>query len=471
MDDLNGLLKAAELAGSRIKDSVRNKERILVVSHFDADGLASAGILARCLRALDANFQIHTVEYLSKEILTGASVQEYDTIIFSEIGSGYLDVISDDGFQGKTIILDHHQPNAIVPPQMTQVNPHDFGFQGSRDVSGSGIAYLTCRKLGEVSGLATLAVVGALGDMQDVGEERSLVGINRIILEEGIERGQLRAERDLLLFGRETQPLHRSMARTTLPYLPGLSGDEGECLNLILRAGIEAKKGERWRTPLELTGDERKRLTAAIEEATGNASGKERFNGTAYQLLNEEPNSPLRDARQYAFLLNACGGLEKFGLAISVCMGDRGAMLKEAEKLVAEYTRIIARLISLTMKISDRIQEGASAMILRGKDFIDAKMAGAISTVISSCGILGDEKVTLVVSKGQNGQLKISARGNDRLVERGVNLGAILHSLASKYSGDGGGHNNSAAALIPIEHEDGFLEELDSAIAQQLRPA
>ena len=60
-------------------------------------------------------------------------------------------------------------------PNFTQVNPHLFGIDGARDVSGSGVAYFAAKAVNATNmDLASIALVGALGDMQDKYEQRSL---------------------------------------------------------------------------------------------------------------------------------------------------------------------------------------------------------------------------------------------------------------------------------------------------------
>ena len=56
-----------------------------------------------------------------------------------------------------------------------QVNPHLYGIDGATEVSGSGVAYFAAKAVNaENMDLAPIALVGALGDMQDKNEQRQL---------------------------------------------------------------------------------------------------------------------------------------------------------------------------------------------------------------------------------------------------------------------------------------------------------
>ena len=77
--------------------------------------------------------------------------------------------------------------------------------------------------------------------MQDKYEQRSLKGLNEIIVNDAVEAGLLKVEKDLTFFGRETRPIHRMLATTTNPFIPGLSGQETEALNFVTNLGIPTK--------------------------------------------------------------------------------------------------------------------------------------------------------------------------------------------------------------------------------------
>ena len=98
-------------------------------------------------------------------------------MILTDFGSGYLDILNEKLPNFKVLILDHHQINGTSNnPNFIQVNPHMFGIDGASDVSGSGVAYFVAKAMNrENVDLAPIALVGALGDMQDKYEQRSCV--------------------------------------------------------------------------------------------------------------------------------------------------------------------------------------------------------------------------------------------------------------------------------------------------------
>src|SRR5437867_2464918 len=92
---------------------------------------------------------------------------------------------------------------------------------------GAGCAYAVAKALSpKNTDLAAIAVVGAVGDIQDQ-EFRRLSGYNRTILADGIAAGVLEAGIDLRLFGRETRPAYKMLQYATDPWIPRVSGNEG----------------------------------------------------------------------------------------------------------------------------------------------------------------------------------------------------------------------------------------------------
>ena len=81
--------------------------------------------------------------------------------------------------------------------------------------------------------LAPIALVGALGDMQDKYEQRSMRSLNEIIVKDAVASGLLKVEKDLMFFGRETRPIYKMIVTTTNPFIPGLSGQETQTFNFL----------------------------------------------------------------------------------------------------------------------------------------------------------------------------------------------------------------------------------------------
>lgn len=471
---IESFLKVATNAADVIRKCANEGGLIHVASHLDADGLAAAGITGTALARLDATFRTRIARWLDEKTLQSILADDPTLIILSDLGSGDLEVLNSRLNGKEVLVLDHHQPVGEADPAFVHVNPHLFEIDGSRDLSSAGISYFVAKALdGANADLAGVAVVGALGDLQDKYEQRRLGGPNALILEDAEKTGFLKTETDLMFFGRETRPIHKALARTTTPFIAGISGEEDKSLAFLANLGITPKKGEKWRALRDLSEDEKRKLFNALADyvVSRGLPGDMALNllGSVYTLIHEEPWTSLRDAREFSVLLNATGRMDKPSLGIAICMGDRGAALEEANAVLEEYRRTITKYLNwLVEPNTNRIEELANIYVVRGEGVIDDKIIGTISSILST-NLMKPEKPIIAYSIVPKENLaKISARAIDLVIARGLNLGEILRAVAEKCSGKGGGHNIAAGAQVPINELDTFINMVDNQVKEQM---
>jgi len=467
------LHNSASEAANLITKQIGNGAFIHVVSHLDADGLAAAGVIAKALARQDATFRVRIERWIDEKMTADIKADKPSLIIFTDFGSGDMDVLNAQLSNQRLIILDHHQPIGEAHSNFVHVNPHLHGIDGSRDLSGAGTAYLVAKAINKANvDLAHVAVVGALGDLQDKHEQRKLGSVNETIAEDAVNAGYLKIEADLLFFGRETRPIHKALACTTNPFISGISGEEDKSLAFLVSLGITPKHGDKWRALRDLSQDEKKKLFSALADymaSKGFASNvAENLIGSVYTLTREEPWTPLRDAREYSVLLNATGRMDRPSLGVSVCMGDRGSALEQATTVLEEYRRTITKYLSWLMEEPGRIEELGSIYVVRGGSVIDDKIIGTLSSILSTNLPKPEKPIIAYSTVPENELVKVSARAVDQLTSKGLNLGEILRVAAEKCSGRGGGHNIAAGAQLPVQNMDSFIKLVDQLVKEQL---
>ena len=465
-------LDSAAKAAKIIRETVEEDGLIHVFSHLDADGVAAAGIIGRALTRLDARFRVRITQWIEEKIME-VLADKPDLIVFSDLGSGYVDLLKEKLGEFKIVILDHHQIMGETTDRFVHVNPHLHGIDGARDISGAGVAYFAARAVDRMNvDLAPVAVVGALGDLQDKYDQRMLGGLNEKIVEDGVKAGLLNVEKDLVFFGRETRPIHRTLASTTNPFIPGISGEEDKSLAFLANLGIKTRTDDKWRALRDLSDDEKKRLCSALADyllSRGLRLEVANLIGHVYVLSREEPWTPLRDAREFGVLLNAAGRMDRPSLGVAVCMGDRGSAFEEAGKVLEEYRRSINKYLGWVMEKPERMRELENIYVVYGEDYINDKIVGAISSILSS-GLPNPEKPLIAFANVvEQGIAKISARTVDAVVARGVNLGDIMQTSAEQCGGKGGGHNVAAGAQVPLDRIDEFIGLVNKLIGKQLK--
>ena len=470
---ITGFLGSASKAAEAILETVKEDGFINVVSHLDADGLSAAGIIGKALFRLDAKFRIRVRHWIDEKLAEDIRSEKPQLTIFADLGSGYLDLLNERLSDFKIVILDHHQIIGEQTSRFVHVNPHLHDIDGARDISGSGVVYFVAKAMNKENvDLAPVAVVGALGDLQDKYDQRKLGGLNEKIVEDATNAGLLKVEKDLIFFGRETRPIHRTLAYTTNPFIPGISGEEDKSLAFLVSQDIKPKHGEKWRALRDLSEEEKKRLCSALADyllSKGLHCEASNLIGHVYVLNREEPWTPLRDAREFSVLLNATGRMDRSSLGIAVCMGDRSSALEEANKTLGEYRKTISKYLGWVVEKPERMKELEGIYVVNGEGFIDNRVIGAISSILSM-SLPNPEKPLIAYAMVEEEELaKISARTTDMVINKGVNLGEIMQIAAEKYSGRGGGHNIAAGAQIPMENIDAFISIVNELVRKQLK--
>jgi len=148
-EQIDAFLNSVSEAAEQISKQVKGGNPVHVTSHFDADGLAAAGIIGKALVRLGATFRLRVEKWIDEKIVGEIAADKPPLIIFTDLGSGYLDLLNARLHDQRTIILDHHEPIGKPSKTFTQVNPHLHGIDGSRDLSGAGVAYFVARALNE----------------------------------------------------------------------------------------------------------------------------------------------------------------------------------------------------------------------------------------------------------------------------------------------------------------------------------
>ena len=466
-------LKSAAEAAKAILETVDKDGFIHVFSHLDADGIAAAGIIGKALFRLDARFRVRITQWVDEKIIGEIIADKPQLVILTDFGSGYLQLLDEKVPDFKIIILDHHQIiGKIDNENFIQVNPHLHGIDGATEVSGSGVSYFVAKAVNSRNvDLSPIALVGALGDMQDKREQRKLGGLNESIVRDAVTAKLVRVEKDLTFFGRETRPIHRALSATTSPFIPGLSGEEDACVAFLSNLDIKLKEGEKWRALRDLTEEEKKRLSSALAEhllSKGLHLEVANLIGNVYVLEREEPWTPLRDAREFALLLNSTGRLDRPSLGISICMGDRNAALEEANRVLEDYKKSINKYLGWVLEKPERIKELENVYVINGENFINEKIIGTISSILIN-SVAHPEKPLIAFANVENeGLAKFSARTTDSALSKGVNLGDVMQA-AKEFGGKGGGHNVAAGAQVPLDQVDNFVKTVNDLVGKQLK--
>ncbi|MBU1205055.1 MAG: DHH family phosphoesterase [Nanoarchaeota archaeon] len=440
------------------------KEKIRIVSHLDSDGISACSILINALNIENRKYSVSIVQQLNKNIISEISKENYNCFFFTDIGSGKLNDIKSLLAGKKVFVLDHHKPEKVdIDDSIVHINPHLFGIDGTQEISGAGVVYFFAKYLNKRNeDMAHIAIIGAIGDVQ---ENNGFSRLNNEILETAKAKGKIKTIRGLKVFGAQTKPLYRLLQYSTDVYIPGVTGSESNAIQFLQQLGINPKQGNQWKKLVNLTKNEIKKLSAGIIMRRLDEEKPEDIFGQVYILRDEEKESPLRDAKEFSTLLNACGRLNKASLGIGACLNDE-KIKKKAITNLSKYKREIVKTMKWyeENKDSEDIIKKHGMIIINAKDNVRATMIGTLASIISSSN--GFDKTTFVMSMARllNGKTKISLRISDRNAD--VDLFKIISNIAEKVNGEAGGHLRAAGAVIPTDMEKEFINEAENSFAK-----
>lgn len=410
---------------------VKKHDFIRVYTHHDADGISAGAILAKTFLRADKSFQISFLKGLNEAF----EYERGELLLFADMGSGYADVISK--VDTDVVILDHHIPNGEVTPkrEVAHVNPHLVGIDGTYELSASGVCYFFATEMGENRDLASMAIVGMLGDKQKI------IGGNAEIVREATESGVVEERRGIAMHsGRLRDVLLKSLE----PYLD-FYGKEEELDAFLEMVGIDGSKEVD-----DLSDDEIRRLADAIVLRLLRMGA---YTGVFEQIIGKRlilKNMLVKNSVMLTDIINSCGRAGIMSVALSLLLGDVNS-LNKAIKIHEEYTTKILEELNRRKK---EVREGFCIRYLVMEDGISAS---PIATTFSRY-LMADKP--LIVVNIKNEYAKVSARTNEELAKR-VDLAEVMRLAAEKVGGRGGGHRVAAGANISKDEVEEFLKEVD----------
>ncbi len=443
---------------SRCAEEIRKHKEVQLVSHIDADGISSAAIIARAMERAGIEYNMLFVKQLDEAIVRELADNNPELVIFTDLGSGQIEHINKYGLHA--VIADHHRPQGDME---LHLNPHLFGANGSFEISGSGAAFILAGQLGANRDLADLAIVGCIGDMQ-YRKYGKLVSLNREILNGNPE--VITSRTDISLFGKQTRPVYKMLQYSSDPYLPGLTGNEDACIEFLKKIGFRCAEDERWRRWIDLSEEERIKVTSSLLQYSvqnGLSSySVNRLVGECYILLREKEGTEMRDASEYATLLNATGRYMKAEIGMAVCMGDRGEAYEDSKKLLGEHRKNLVD--GLNFVKEKGVTQLSHLQYFDAGSSIPETIVGIVAGMSHASG---NRRLPIVAFADKDDGYKVSARGTQELVNKGLNLSEAISQVCQEIGGAGGGHDIAAGATVPFGKKEEFIERLNAIIATQ----
>lgn len=446
-EDIDAAFKKA----AAMLTSFPSSTRIRVVSHYDADGIAAAGVLCTALYRAGYDFHATLMRNPFTKGFDRLKAEGNEVTVFADMGSGQLETIEQLGT--KAIVLDHHQYlTEKTSENIIQINSNIYGIDGNYEASGATLSFGFATALDQANeDLATLALAGATGDKQYIGGIR---GFNKEILDHALEKGFLTEYTGMKLYGNS---LAEALFFSIDPYYPGISGNKD-----AVEAALKKLKIDPSATLETLEKESMMRLQSYLLFILIKAGCQHNILDIAIRKRYTAASRGW-ELERFADLLDACGKNGHRSLGLSLCLGDASAWT-QATTFEQEYRQKILDSLS-TLEQGGILETEAMRYFYSESSSLGGVIAGI------AINYLLDEKKPLfsLARKETDDEVHVSCRGNQKLVEHGLDLGSVMRTAAEKIGGYGGGHKIAAGATIAFDKEKEFLEHVDKLLAQQMK--
>lgn len=201
-------LKGLEGAVTLLVEALEQRQRILIVGDFDADGATSSALAMLALRdmgAADVQYLVpNRFDFgygLTPEIVEVAKARQPDLIVTVDNGISSLEGVAAAHAAGiKVLVTDHHLPGAVLPDAEAIVNPNQPGCEfPSKNLAGVGVIFYLMSalrsRLREKSWFQAQALtepnMGSYLDLVALGTVADVVPLdnnNRILVHQGLQR-------------------------------------------------------------------------------------------------------------------------------------------------------------------------------------------------------------------------------------------------------------------------------------------
>jgi single-stranded-DNA-specific exonuclease len=418
------------------------QREILVLSHFDTDGITSAAIMLQTLKKMDRRFSVKILSRIEENTIS--QLPNDKIILFLDLASGSLNEIVKANLKN-VFIIDHHELTQAVPENIFMVNPQ---LNGKEELSSSSLVYLFCKRLiKENTEFAKLAILGMIGDSM----EKSIDKLNNLILNDG----DIKRKRGLLIYP-STRPLNRALEYCSDPYIPGITGNTLGVVELLREVGLSPGNGK-YKSLIELDDNEMSKLVTAIVLKNPRVRNRE-IVGDIFliKFFNK-----LEDARELSAMINACSRMGDSGTALELCL-ESGKAKKKAEAIHTKYRQVIISGLKAAAE-SDKI-EGEGFVIINARQTIKDTVIGTIASILSNSSVY-EEGTMITTMAYYDDKIKVSARS---VGNKGRNIRKILAQVVNQTGGEVGGHEFAAGCMIKQEKETEFLNLLKKSFEVEL---
>jgi len=455
---IDRFLAFLEDVSEQIRNHIKNGSSFLVVSSNTPDGFASSLLLIKFFyeNNIEAHFKfINIIDDNFFQLLFGPPEKSYDhdVYIFLDIGSNFIGKIYENAKNKnkKVFVIDHHNlvSKGIKYENLYQINPNIFGIDGKKEASTSSITYLLLKTYGYLfRGEEILGLAGVVSERQDI---RELTGLNKLLLDDLIEKDLIQVKKTIKLSGILSKPLYNVLSSSLEIYIPNVSGSDEKAIEFLKRIFPDKDIEKLYFSDLK-PEEEKKLINEIIKtRVLNNIMQNEKIIGDAYLIKGDYP---FKDLKELSFIISSAVYLSKYNTLLKYFIKNTDSGLRDLE---ASFRGKLSSILSDIIKNKTNIKEKDGIVFIRVQGKEEERYNSYIADILSFNDIL-DKKYYIVYSDYKD-YYEISIRRSKK-----EEIPSMVYSLVEKYNGKISGNDNICGFYINKSNFDDFADKLSDIL-------
>jgi single-stranded-DNA-specific exonuclease len=340
------------IKSQKLLKEIEQKKDIFIFTNSTVDGIISGSILLKSIFNNKGNATIRCSSDKIEKTIEETIHEKHDYYIFIDFNSNVIDKINK--------ILDASNFLFINIDEIAKVNnntyeniinPWLYNISGQTEISSAGLAYLLVRNFDRNSNNTShLPIISAISKDQNVGEDKSLISLNNEILQISLKSNIIEQKKRLDISEKETLPITNILENNMIHYIKEITWNNEASLKVIKGSHLTINKDGNTKLFNEL---DEKEFIGIYESIVKYLQSNSKVNNTqiikdlifgySYILINEENEGFLKNARSFEKAIGLCIKTQKSGLALSLCLGERGEILKDIYDIITKYNSSIKK--------------------------------------------------------------------------------------------------------------------------------
>lgn len=438
-------------------NSHREYNKVIAISHNDADGISSLQIIQNLLykMKLDYDYFIYNRSLSWSNYLQGLlpkAKNNKTAFIFTDVGSNLSELIPIISKRKEDFyILDHHEldkddVSLKHPENLYFINPTIFGYDGLDDIAGATLAYMFAKRIKQsIMKQSWLAIIGIAGD--SLKSMDKLQSFNKEVYQETLEEEYIEERSGLILFGGMDDIIKNSLKNSILPYVKELGGEKDQKIKSFLN---DLKIN-----PNKKTTDLEENEIQILEENTNAVRGN-------YALLPQKQGK-LKYAFEHALLLNILS-FKNISAAISIILQPN--ITRYAKTIYNDYISELVNGMKLLSKELPRFETEKAIFIDAGNSGLNPSSWSDTASFTTVNNLIPPTKMLFLGGLEKKTQMiKLSIRcSREYLKNNNGGVNEIITRIKKAYGGTGGGHKLAGGLRLSIASYKLLKQNIDDFI-------